>query len=271
MPPSSTGRAPRFRHHPPAQAPRPIGADEKVGADRMLRACSIGEPHECCIRRQVVDGYACDAKPHVAAVPFAGIGEVDKHVGLRVELCRGADQLRGSRSGGCRRRTRARHLHGGSRLGVRDRRRRSRPAGRPSPLRGSRRGGYVRSRRGDGCRSRRSRCRPRAKRWESMSPAGPAPTTPTCVRVSGREADIMRLSRPVRTPLGRWCWRESNTLPQCPSKPLPSPRRRQVHSANGALPTPGHDSRRIRPPHQTTHLLHFRPGDPSVRNVPAVW
>ena len=52
---------------------------------------AVDEPHDGRVG-EVVDGDVGDAEPHVAAVALAGVGEVDEHVGLRVELRRGADQ-----------------------------------------------------------------------------------------------------------------------------------------------------------------------------------
>ncbi len=76
-----------------ADAAGAVGADQVVAADLLRLARGVGEQDAGVLAGHVDDGDLADVVPHVAAVALAGVGEVDEHVGLRVELDRGADQV----------------------------------------------------------------------------------------------------------------------------------------------------------------------------------
>ena len=81
-----------LRDLPPADAPRPVGADQVVAAHLVGRAVRVAERDSRPSGVQIDDRRVGDPEAHVAAVAIAGPGEIDEDVGLRVEPDRGPDQ-----------------------------------------------------------------------------------------------------------------------------------------------------------------------------------
>ncbi len=134
-----------------------------------------------------------DGEMDLAAVPFAGGGEVDEDLVLRVQPDGLPDEIGRNRSGGSPRRIADRCPRACTRPSAPDPRRPNRPACSRCRVRECRRGGWFGWSRGRASRPRCCRYRPWTAGGTASVPAGPPPTMPTRVlRTSGlRTIDLL--------------------------------------------------------------------------------
>ena len=174
-------RAARRRGSPARQTPwNPSQPAMKSHASSCSRRRGVKRTRGASPSRSC-SAHVVDLEADGAAGRQARRDQVLDHLLLAVDRDRPAGELARSRCGAARRRSAARCRGARGPRGPSARRRRCRAAGRRCPARARRPGRAARRGRGCAPRARPTRCPAAASRCDSSSPAGPAPTMPTCV------------------------------------------------------------------------------------------